>query len=214
MPNNLHILIALALSTLGFAVLCLLVTQGATEAPDRRLVAALRTPGAPGDPLGPGWLGEFVFDITHAGGRSILGLLGLLLAGYLSILRRWRDLAFLLAALLGGIELSGFFKDLFGRVRPDLVPHLAHETSASFPSGHATYGALAYTTFALMLSPLVPDTLARRYIAGAAALLVFLVGFSRVYLGVHYPSDVLAGWCLGTAWALACWLAVDRLFRQ
>lgn len=207
-------MIALIAATLGFATLCILVTQGLTGAFDRWLVGALRAPGAPDDPLGPAWLDDFVLDITHAGDKSILSLFGLLAAGYLAVIGRWRELAFLAAALLGGIELSGLFKELFARARPDVVPHLARETSSSFPSGHATYSAIAYVTFAIMLARLVPNAAARAYIAGAAAVVVLMVGFSRVYLGVHYPSDVLAGWCLGTGWALACWLAVERLARR
>ncbi len=213
-PARRFALIALAVCVLGFAVLCILVTQGMTAVPDRWLLVALRTPGTPGDPLGPDWLGEFVLDITNLGGRAVLGLLGLLAAGYLTVLRRWRALVFLLAALLGGMELGDFFKELFARPRPDVVPHLARESSSSFPSGHATYSAIAYVTFAIMLRGLAPGAAGRAYIAGAAAFVVLLVGFSRVYLGVHYPSDVLAGWCLGTAWALACWLVTGRLARR
>ena len=206
--------IALIAATLGFATLCVLVTQGMTGVFDRWLVGSLRAPGALDDPLGPAWLDEFVLDVTHAGGKSILSLFGLLAAGYLAIIRRWRELAFLAAALLGGMELSGLFKEVFARARPDLVPHLARETSPGFPSGHATYSAIAYVAFAILLARLAPDAAARAYIAGAAAVVILLVGFSRVSLGVHYPSDVLAGWCLGVAWALACWLAVERLARR
>lgn len=202
--------IAMSLSAVGFAVLSLVVWFDATPALDRWLVAVLRTPGTLDDPLGPEWLRDFVLDITHAGGRSVLGLFSVLAAGFLAVMRLWRELGFATAALLGGIGLSDIFKALFGRVRPDFVPHLAEETSSSFPSGHATYAAIAYITFALLLGRLVPNRVARAYLAGAAAGLVMLVGFSRVYLGVHYPSDVLAGWCLGTSWALGCWLTLGR----
>ena len=205
--------IALILSALGFALLAFLVSAGATEALDRRLVAALRTPGAPQDPLGPGWVGEFFFDITHAGGRSLLGLFGVLGAGFLLLLRDWRGLCFLVLSLLGGAGLAGMSKRLFERVRPDFVPHLAEESSLSFPSGHATYSALAYITFCVLLFRAVPASAPRAYLACAAAVVVLLVGFSRVWLGVHYPTDVLAGWCLGIAWASACWLVVERPVR-
>lgn len=206
--------LAFALSIAGFAVLALLVTTGATDAFDRWLLGALRMPAAPFDPHGPGWLGTFFAQITHAGGHAILGLAGVLLAGFLALLRDWQRLGLVALSLLGGANLAGVFKRIFERVRPDIVPHLAEEASFSFPSGHATYSALAYVTFCVLLFRLVSTRSARAYLIGAAALIIFLIGFSRIWLGVHYPSDVLAGWCLGIAWACGCWLAVDRIARR
>lgn len=202
----------LVLSLLAFGILSAAVLAGATDGFDRAVVLSLRRAVA-ADGSGAPLAGEFMAEITTIGGKAVLGLFGILLAGMLALLRRWRHLAFLAASLLGGIELSGFFKGLFGRVRPDLVAHMVREDSLSFPSGHATYAAIAYTAFAILLWRVLPGTAARAYIVAAAALLVLLVGISRVYLGVHYPSDVLAGWCLGTAWALACWLVIERLSR-
>lgn len=202
--------IVLVLTLLGFVLLSAAVLSGATDTFDRAVVLSLREAAAIG-PSGAPRAGEFMAEMTAIGGKAVLGLLGLLLAGLLALLRRWRDLSFLAASMLGGLELSGFFKSLFGRVRPDLVAHMVREDSLSYPSGHATYSAIACTAFALLLWRVLPGAAARAYITAAAALLVLLVGISRVYLGVHYPSDVLAGWCLGIAWALACWLAVERL---
>jgi undecaprenyl-diphosphatase len=202
------------LSGLGFALFAVLVPAGATEGFDSWLVRALRTSEALDDPLGPALLGDFFFDITHVGGRSTLGLFGILAAGFMIVLRDWRGLCFVVLSLLGGSGLAGFFKRLFERVRPDIVPHLAQETSLSFPSGHATYSALACITFCVLLFRAVRWPPARAYIAVVAGFVVLLIGFSRVWLGVHYPSDVLAGWCLGTAWAFACWLATDHLPRR
>jgi undecaprenyl-diphosphatase len=210
-PSRRAATVALVVSGLGFALFALLVTAGATAGLDRWLLRALRTSEALDDPLGPALVGDFFFDVTHVGGRSILGLFGILAAGFLIVLRDWRGLGFLVLSLLGGAGLAGFFKRLFERVRPESVPHLADETSLSFPSGHATYSALAGITFCVLLFRAVGWPPARAYIAVVAVFVVLLVGFSRVWLGVHYPSDVLAGWCLGIAWASASWLVSDRL---
>lgn len=213
-PTRSPAFLALLISVTGFVALALLVTEGATDPFDRWFVAVPRTPTAPFVPLGPGSVSTFFTQITHAGGHAILGLAGVLLAGFLALLREWRRLGFVTLSLLGGAPLAWFFKRVFERVRPDIVPHLVEEASHSFPSGHATYSALSYVTFCILLFPLVPAGLARAYLALAAALIIFLIGFSRIWLGVHYPSDVLAGWCLGIAWASGSWLVVDSIARR
>ena len=190
------------------------VLNGGTDRFDGAAVLWLRGLAARGGPDAALLTGEFMVDVTGIGSKPALGVFGLLIAGFLALLRRWRDLAFVAASLMGGLELSGFFKHLFGRVRPDLVAHMVEEQSLSFPSSHATYAAIAYLTFVILLWRIVPGRAGRVYLTVAAALLVVLVGFSRVYLGVHYPSDVVAGWCLGAAWTLACWLLVDSLARR
>lgn len=206
--------LALLLSIAGFLALALLVTESATDPFDRWFLDVLRTPAAPFAPRGPNFVSTFFMQITHAGGHAILGLAGVLLAGFLALLREWQRLGLVALSLLGGAPLAWFFKRVFERVRPDIVPHLVQEASHSFPSGHATYSALSYVTFCMLLLPLVPAGLARAYLALAAALIIFLIGFSRIWLGVHYPSDVLAGWCLGIAWASGSWLVVDSIARR
>jgi undecaprenyl-diphosphatase len=112
--------------------------------------------------------------------------------------------------LLADISSEGL-KDLYGRPRPELVPHGSYVYSASFPSGHSTLSAATFMTLAVLIASLEPNRGTKRMVFILAALLVLGIGFSRVYLGVHWPSDVLAGWCLGAAWALAAWTALLRL---
>lgn len=204
---------ALALGGIGFVLLSLLAMLGATAPVDHAALGVFRTAGSPGESLGPAWLGQFFLDITRLGGRAVLGLLGVLVAGFLAIGRDWRGVAFLALAFIGATAMVAALKASIARARPDLVPHLDAVSSFSFPSGHATYSAVACLVFCILLFRVTPAAAARAYFAGAAAFVVALVGVSRVWLGVHYPSDVLAGWCLATAWVSACWLAVDRFGR-
>jgi undecaprenyl-diphosphatase len=120
----------------------------------------------------------------------------------------------LLAATLGGLLLSTVLKERFDRPRPDVVPHKSHVMTSSFPSGHSLNSAVVYLTLGSLLAGLSQQRRLRLYFFGVALLLTFLVGVSRVYMGVHYPTDVLAGWFAGLAWALSCSLAARWLRRH
>jgi undecaprenyl-diphosphatase len=121
---------------------------------------------------------------------------------------------FVVAAVGGGMLLSTLLKMGFDRPRPDLVPHGALVYTASFPSGHATLSAVVYLTLGALLARVQPRFVLKFYLLGLAIVLTVTVGVSRVYLGVHWPTDVLAGWALGAAWALFCWAAALWLQRR
>ena len=106
--------------------------------------------------------------------------------------------------------LSNVLKLVFNRHRPD-VEASTHVFTASFPSGHATMSAVVYLTLGVLLAKSAPSRGLRSYFIGLAILLAFLVGVSRIYLGMHYPTDVIAGWCVGISWAMLCWAAVDLI---
>jgi undecaprenyl-diphosphatase len=131
--------------------------------------------------------------------------------GYLVIARRHHAAIFILVATVGGALLSTALKGLYSRPRPDVVPHLASVTSYSFPSGHAMLSAVVYLTLGALLARLVEGRWTKLYFVGVAVLLTILVGSSRVYLGVHYPTDVAAGWAAGVGWAVLCWLLARHL---
>jgi undecaprenyl-diphosphatase len=189
------------------------VREGDTHALDRGILLALRNPADPADPLGPRWLEEVARDVTALGGNAVLTGVTLAVIGFLALARK-RGAALLVAASVGGgMALSTLLKLGFARPRPDLVPHAVEVYTASFPSGHAMLSAITYLTLGALLARVQPRWRLRIYILALAVLVTLLVGSSRVYLGVHWPSDVAAGWCVGAAWALACWLAALRLQR-
>ena len=187
--------------------------EGSTREFDRRLLLALRGRADPADPLGPRWLEEMARDLTGLGGVGILGLITAASVVYLLMMRKRHAAAFLAAAVGGGILLSTLFKAGFERPRPDLVTHLAHVYTASFPSGHSMMSAVAYLTLGALLARMHKGRVVQAFILGVAILITLLVGASRVYLGVHWPTDVLAGWAAGAAWACLCWLVALR-FQQ
>ena len=189
------------------------VSAGSTQRLDERLLRSLRNPADPSIPLGPGWLGEVGRDLTALGGVAALCLLTAAVAGYLLICRKYGALVFLLAATGGGLLLSTVLKELFDRPRPTVVPHLSYVSTSSFPSGHSMLSAVVYLTLGTILARLVEQRRLKVYFVGMALLLSFLVGVSRVYMGVHYPTDVLAGWSAGLVWALLCGL-VARWLQQ
>jgi undecaprenyl-diphosphatase len=187
------------------------MAEGDTMALDRSILTALRSPADPAIPIGPKWLPEAMTDLTAFGSTTGLLLVCAAVTIYLLLGRQFRTAAFVFAATAGGMALGGLLKLAYARPRPTLVPHLVDVTSTSFPSGHATDSALVYLTLAALLARNVPERVLRIYLIGIAILLTLLIGSSRVYLGVHWPSDVVAGWTIGAAWALACSLVYSRL---
>jgi len=202
-----------AASVWAFFVLADEVIEGDTRALDERLLLALRTPGIPSDPLGPPWLEEAGRDFTALGGTGVMVFLVVAVTLFLALARRRAEAVILVVASLGALGLELLLKGWYGRPRPDLVPHAARVFSASFPSGHATMSAAVFLTIGALLAATQPEPRIKIYIASLAVLLTVLVGVSRVYLGVHWPTDVLAGWTLGAAWAAICWAAAIRLRR-
>jgi len=135
----------------------------------------------------------------------VLTIVVVLVSGLVLSLRRWREAAILLLAAGGGMLLTNLLKDLFQRDRPPAELHIVQAINSSFPSGHATLSATVFLTIGALIAHFTARRRVRIYALGAAVILAVLVGISRVYLGVHWPTDVLAGWCIGAAWALICW---------
>ncbi|HVL29702.1 MAG TPA: phosphatase PAP2 family protein [Sphingomicrobium sp.] len=190
------------------------VIDGDTLAFDRWLIAVLRDASDPGSPLGPAWLRKTMVDLTALGGGPFLTLLTVAAAGFLAAARKWGMAAFVVLAIAGGGLAANVLKWIFVRARPDLVPHLVSVDSASFPSAHAMNSAVTFLTLGVLLSRSLEDRRLKAYLMGVAVLLTLIVGFSRVYLGVHWPTDVIAGWAVGAAWAILCSLLAAWLQRR
>lgn len=181
---------------------------------DRAILLLFRNPADPSDPLGPAWLESAVRDVTALGGTVVVTLVTIAAVGFLFLAGRRGAAGFVLAAILGASLLSFGLKLGIERPRPDLVPHGVVVYTASFPSGHATGSAATYLTLGALLARFQPRRRLKVFILGYAVTLTVLIGLSRLYLGVHWPSDVLAGWTLGACWALLCWLAARWLQRR
>jgi undecaprenyl-diphosphatase len=181
---------------------------------DRLILLAFRKTSDPSLPIGPDWLKAAMIDITALGGTTVLTLITALTTGYLLSSRRTRTAIFLLVAVASGAMLSSLLKSLFSRPRPDLVAHLVEVHSLSFPSGHAMNSAIVYLTLGALLARAETDRAARVFLMAAAIMLTLIIGVSRVYLGVHWPSDVVAGWCVGASWAAFCSLVARALQRK
>jgi undecaprenyl-diphosphatase len=190
------------------------VAEGETRAVDAWVVRSLRRASDPAAPVGPRWLADDVRDLSALGGRAVLLLVTAAVVLYLWLARTYHAMWLVLGAAVGGQLLSAVLKAAFARPRPDVVPHLAPAAFSSFPSGHSTSAAAVYLTLGLLLAQLTDRMRLRLYALSLAALVTVLVGASRIYLGVHYPTDVLAGWAAGSAWAACCWLVAGFLQRR
>ena len=203
-----------ALGVFGFALVADETFEGDARGFDEWLLTSLREPGDPSNPIGPVWLEQALADITVLGGYIVLGMLVIGVAIYLIVAGKRGTALLVVGAVGSGTVLSETLKLGFARPRPDLVSHLAEVQSASFPSGHAMISAIAYLTLGVLLTRAHKRRGARIIIMTYAIALTLLIGASRVYLGVHWPTDVLAGWALGAAWAAIWWLLAWQLQRR
>lgn len=201
----------LAVAVFAFAALAAAVMGGETRAFDAWILTALREPGDLADPIGPLWFEEVVRDVTALGSTVVLTLAVTIVALYLWIRDKPQKAAFLVAAVSLGALLNRALKLGFARPRPDIVAHGAHVTTESFPSGHSANSAIVYLMLGMMLARVEASYAAKVLIFAVCMTLTLMVGLSRLYLGVHWPTDVLAGWAVGATWVLICWYVLLRL---
>ncbi|MBN2733064.1 MAG: phosphatase PAP2 family protein [Balneolaceae bacterium] len=211
---------------LGIIITCLVLIAGVwlfveisdqisdkeTRSFDQYVLSSLRQADDPTKPVGPEWGTEIARDITALGSKTLLIIIVLSVAGFLFLKKHYGQAWLIIGASLLGVILMSGLKLLFMRERPDIIPHLTATLDPSYPSGHTLMSAVIYLSLAAMLSYFQKSRTLKIYSIIVAIILTFLVGVSRVYLGVHYPTDVLAGWALGFAWAALCWI-IFRYFN-
>lgn len=208
------LLAALAGALWAFAEIADEVVEGETRSFDESIMLALRNPQDLSDPIGPRWVEELGRDFTALGGVGVLVFLSLAVCGFLVIKHKHLSALLVLTAVAGGSVLTFALKAGFDRPRPELVPHGSIVYSASFPSGHSMMSAVVYLTLGALLARVQVERPLRVYVMALATVTTVAVGISRVYLGVHWPTDVLAGWTLGAAWAVLCWIVALWLQRR
>lgn len=194
----------------GFLALTDEVREGDTSRFDRTLLLAFRTPNDLSTPIGPRWLQESARDVTALGGFTVLTLVTAVAFAILMLLGRRTQAWILAGAVVLAQVLAEVIKALVHRPRPNLVPQHDLVYSTSFPSGHAVMSPVVYLTLAAIIAAGQPRVAIKTILVTGAAVLVVLIGVSRVYLGVHWPSDVLAGWTLGATIALAAWVLLFK----
>jgi undecaprenyl-diphosphatase len=205
---------ACGLFTWGFVEIADGVLEGETHTLDSTILLAFRNPQNLSDPLGPGWLEEAARDITGLGGYAILTMLTAATVAYLHMVGKRGAALLVIVSVVGGAMLSDGLKLGFERSRPDLVPHATQVYTASFPSGHAMLSAVTFLTLGALLARIQKRRRTSTFIMTIAIIMTLMVGVSRVYLGVHWPSDVLAGWSVGAAWAALCWFVALQLQQR
>lgn len=202
------LLVALALAfvllTWSFAELADEVAEGDARRFDEAVLLVLRSPADLADPVGPRWVEELARDFTALGGVGVLTAMTLAVAGFLALQDNRHAALYVLLAVGAGLLAAMLLKSGYSRPRPALVPHGSYTYTSSFPSGHAMMSAVVYLTLGALLARFQASLRLRLYLLGVAMLLSLLVGVARVYLGVHWPTDVLAGWAAGAAWAALC----------
>ena len=207
-------MLAVAAGLLAFVTLAAEVVEGETRAFDTFLLLGLRSAADPSEPVGPRWLEEMMRDFTALGSTGVLVAVTLTVIGYLVLTRKRHTAVTVAVAIVTGLLLSHALKWGFARPRPELVPHGQVVYTQSFPSGHAMLSAVVYLTLGALLARTQAHRGVRVYFLAVAGLLTVIIGVSRVFLGVHWPTDVLAGWVGGAGWALLCWLVMLWLQRR
>ncbi len=208
------VVVILSLGLFAFIKLTGEVVNGESAGFDQQLLLMLRNPADLSDPIGPQWLEVIVRDLTALGGVVNLSLLTIAVCGYFLLQQRQRMALFVLLSIAGGSLFNSLLKELFERPRPDIVPHITDAAMSSFPSGHAMMSAVAFLTLGALLANACDKLRIKLYILGWSLLLTMLVGVSRVYLGVHWPTDIIAGWVAGGLWALLSLLALRWSMKE
>ena len=210
----LFLLLIMVLALFVFIELGNAVSAGETRVIDKSILYLMRDGSEIHKPIGPERLQYIVRDITALGSSTILTIITLFVVLFLYLKNEKKSIVYVLFATVGGGILVQVLKIFFSRERPEIVTHLASEVTMSFPSGHSAMSTVVYLSLAVLISRIEKKHSTRIFLIAAALIISVIVGISRVYLGVHYPTDVLAGWAIGLFWALLCWFIASALEKK
>ncbi len=208
------LLVVIALGTWGFVSIADEVFEGDSHELDEKILLSMRAVGDPTDPIGPSWFEESGRDVTALGSVVALTIFTVTMALYLYLKKQPWIAAFVLVAIVTGTAVSSAMKSGFDRPRPELVPHETRIYTKSFPSGHSAMSSLVYLTLGAVMARAERDRRTKVFLIAVPVVLSLLIGVSRVYMGVHWPTDVVAGWLFGMTWAAASWLIFRYLQRK
>ena len=202
-------LIVLAGLVLAFLKIGHEIGDDSMERFDRAILLAFRA--SPGDPLGSPGFEAAIMHLSGLGSGAVTGLVTVIAVAFLCLAGRWRFAALVLACALATLLAMWLLKGIYERPRPSIVTAIDPPGDASFPSGHSMISSALYLTLATMIARALPTRRLRVFAVAIGALLTLMIGVSRLYLGVHYPTDVLAGWTVGATLALACGILARKL---
>ncbi len=213
-PIILFSLILICVLISGFWELADDVFEGDTNAVDTSILLMMRSAEDQNIPWGPFWFAEMMRDVSSLGSTFVLSLFTLCSAIYLYMAKHAKRAVYLIAAVIVGTALSNFLKISFARPRPDLVPHATETFTSSFPSSHSMMSAIVYLILGALLAQAQTNRKLKIYFLSVAIFLTLIIGLSRIYLGVHWPSDVMAGWLAGLICATIFWTGEYWLLQR
>ena len=208
------VLLLLFSAALAFISVGNLVSAGSTRNFDISIIESFRDKNDLSKPIGSQWLLDFMTDVTSLGSATVLTFITIFVSVFLLLQKKYDAFLLLVLATIGGALISVLLKEIYSRERPDLIFRLATVSSLSFPSGHSMMSAVFYLTQAAIVARFQRERKIRIYILSIAIFLTLIIGISRVFLGVHYPTDVLGGWTIGFAWASFCWVIAWYIQRR
>jgi len=205
-------MLAIGVLALAFLKIGNEISEGETDRIDNAILLALRN--SPADPIGPPAVEAAVMHISALGSGAVTTLVVLIATLFFALAGRWRH-ALLMVACAGGTLIGmTLLKGFYERPRPTVVTPFDPPGGLSFPSGHSMISAALYLTLGVLVARVLPTRRLRVFAVATGASLTAIIGISRLYLGVHYPTDVLAGWTAGAAWALICGVVVQMLGKR
>ncbi|WP_367871281.1 phosphatase PAP2 family protein [Luteolibacter sp. Populi] len=205
------LLLVSAAGIFGFLELASEVREDEFRHYDEAILLMMREPGNPADPIGSVRIEEMARDLTALGSFTILTIVAIIGLAAALFVGRWKLALSGLISVLSGMAVMNLLKSSYARARPDVVAHATTFHNESFPSGHATMASIVYLTLGIMLARTQPRKRVRIFVVALSILITMSVGISRIYLGVHWPTDVLGGWALGTVWAVLFWFAAVKV---